>query len=77
MKGEGLPQDRVLFLAAEARPFIAEAKAYEVRDINNGKPDFNRRKLATSKAPLSRGALLPEVVPSISSTITARFSRSA
>jgi hypothetical protein len=35
-RGEGqdkrrrLPQDRVLFLAAEARPFIAEAKACEV-----------------------------------------------
>jgi hypothetical protein len=28
-KRRGLPQDRVLFLAAESRPFIAEAKAYE------------------------------------------------
>lgn len=34
-KRRRLPQDRVLFLAAEARPFIAEANAYEVSDISN------------------------------------------
>ena len=34
-KRRRLPQDRVLFLAAEARPFISEANAYEVSDISN------------------------------------------
>jgi hypothetical protein len=35
-KRRGLPQDRVLFLAAEARPFISEAKACEAKDISIG-----------------------------------------
>jgi hypothetical protein len=34
-KRRSLPQDRVLFLA-EARPLIAEAKAYEESHISNG-----------------------------------------
>lgn len=70
-----LPQHRVLVLAAETRSLIAEAKAYGVRVISNGKPDFNRKIHATIKATLSRGALLPEDVPSSSSTMTARFAK--
>ena len=49
VKRRGLPQDRVLFLAAEARPFIDEAKAYEVTDISNGNRILTERNVQQLK----------------------------
>lgn len=44
-KRRGLSQNRDFLLASESRPFIAEAKAYEVRDISNGKGILTERNM--------------------------------
>jgi hypothetical protein len=70
-------QDWLLALDATARRRIAEAKACDMRIISNETTDLNWEKRAMTKSTVSRGVPLPEVVPSRSSTTTARFVKSS